>query len=77
MSKCGKNDKVRIIYHPREPRYCGLQGKVSDVRKGPAPLTVGAAPDGTYSSGGAQWKYDVDVGPYCVTDLEEEWIEPI
>ena len=75
MSKFQPGDKVKIIRHPTRPEYCGLEGKVSNVREGLKGVTQPVPDGGILPALGKQDKYDIDVGPHTVYDLLEEWLE--
>ena len=79
MPKFKRGDKVKIVKHPTNPIYCGLGGKISDMREGLGPNTHGVADGSEIPQPGKQWKYDVqkDCPPddFVVRDLEEEWLE--
>ena len=79
VSEFKKGDKVKIVNHPRHPKYCGLEGIIQDVRKGPGVHTQGMGPTDQIPDHGSQLKYDVEVqyGPQTtiVSELVGEWLE--
>ena len=46
MSKFKVGEKVKIVKHPGNPDYCGLVGKVSDIREVIGPATQGVTGTG-------------------------------
>ncbi len=78
MPKFQTGDKVKIVKHPTQPDYCGLEGKVSAIHEGLKPNTRGVAKGDSIPQPDKQWKYDIQIDcppPVFVYYLDEEWIE--
>ena len=79
MPKFSKGDNVKIVCHPTKPEYCGLEGKIADVRESLGQNTRGIGSSDELPDVGKQWKYDVQIQSHApgsiVYDLIEEWLE--